>query len=234
MKYKKLILIPFLPVLLITNLQALELSNSYNSVGASYEGSFGDDKISGYSFGVSSEIFETPFIIGLNYASAEIDEIDNDDTSSLNMETVTYSFTLGYAYSVSPDFDLIPAVSYARADLDFVNQKLLEMSSITLGVTGRYKVYKNSILSLGVSFTDVSLDTVKALTASSVAALGGTAKATLFTDSLKNNSDSDWQESFTLGYEIGLTEEIILDLIISTAEFDTYNYALGVSWSWGS
>ncbi len=234
MKYIKIILLPILSTLLITHLQAIELSNSYNSVNATYLNSIGDDEVSGYEFGISSEILETSFIVGLIYSTSEFDEIDNIDIGSLDFEAKSLGVLLGYAFSISPDFDIVPSIGYAKSDLDLFGQEVLELDSYIVGVDFRYKVSKNAILSFGVDFTDSSVDETKELSASAINRIGGPAVAAEFSDALKSDGGSDWEESFSLGYEHGLTENLILDLSISTSEFESYIYALGLSWSWGS
>ena len=216
MNYIKIILLPILSTLLVTHLQAIELSNSYNSVGASYLNLIGDDEASGYEFNISSEILETSFIVGLTYSTSEFDEIDNIDISSLGVETKSFEVRLGYAYSVSPDFDIVPSIGYSQADFE-IYQEELDLSSYIVGVDFRYKVSKNAILSFGVDFTDISVDSTDE-----------------FSDALESDFGSDWEASYSLGYEHGLTENLILDLSISTSEFESYIYALGLRWSWGS
>ncbi|CAI8265393.1 MAG: Uncharacterised protein [Opitutia bacterium UBA7350] len=203
-------------------------------MGALCGNSIGDDEVYGYGFGIVSEILETSFIVGLTYATSEFDEIDNTDIGALDMKSKDYGLFLSYAYSVSPDFDIVPSIGYAKSNLDFVGQEIMELSSYIVGVEGRYKVSENSIFSFGVDFTDSSVEDTKILSASTIARLGGSAAAAQFTDALENDSGSDWEESFSLGYEHGLTDNLILDLSISTFEFDTYNYTAGLSWSWGS
>ena len=217
MNYIKIILLPILSTLLVTHLQAIELSNSYNSVGASYLNLIGDDEASGYEFNISSEILETSFIVGLIYSTSEFDEIDNIDIGSLNFEAKSLGVLLGYAFSISPDFDIVPSIGYAKSDLDLFGQEVLELDSYIVGVDFRYKVSKNAILSFGVDFTDISVDSTDE-----------------FSDALESDFGSDWEASYSLGYEHGLTENLILDLSISTSEFESYIYALGLRWSWGS
>ena len=237
MNYKKLILLPFLPVCLIANLQAIELSNAYNSVGASYQGSLGDEETSGFGFDIFSEVFETAFVVGLSYASTEYEEVNDFDLSSLGMISKTFGIGLGYVYSVDPNLDIIPSISYSMGSLETLGTDIADLTVINFAITSRYQLSENSILKFGINFSDTSMDTKSTSTAfknkltTALSNLGSTGTGADFINSM---SESDRDESISLGYEYGLSEDLILDLGISTSDFDTYQYGLGVRWSWGS
>jgi hypothetical protein len=55
-----------------------------------------------------------------------------------------------------------------------------------------------------------------------------------FINKTTDGYDSNWDESLSVGYEYGFTDNLILDLGISTTDFDTYIYGIGLRWSWGS
>ena len=237
MNYKKLILLPFLPVCLIANLQAIELSNAYNSVGASYQGSLGDEETSGFGVDISSEIFETDIVVGLSYASTELEEVNDFDVSAFGMISKTFGIGLGYVYSVDPNLDIIPSISYSMGSLETLGTDIADLTVINFAITSRYQLSENSILKFGINFSDTSMDTKSTSTAfknkltTALSNLGSTGTGADFINSM---SDSDRDESISLGYEYGLSEDLILDLGISTSDFDTYQYGLGVRWSWGS
>ena len=239
MNYKKLILLPFLPVCLIANLQAIELSNAYNSVGASYQGSLGDEETSGFGVDISSEIFETDILVGLSYASTELEEVNDFDVSAFGMISKTFGIGLGYVYSVDPNLDIIPSISYSTGSIELLSTDIADLTAINFAITSRYQLSNNSILKFGFNYVDVSFDMKSTSTAFKnklTTELSNIGINVIGADYINDVSDSasGSETLFSLGYEYGLSEDLILDLGISTSEFDTFSYSLGVRWSWGS
>ena len=239
MNYKKLILLPFLPVCLIANLQAIELSNAYNSVGASYQGSLGDEETSGFGVDISSEIFETDIVVGLSYASTELEEVNDFDVSAFGMISKTFGIGLGYVYSVDPNLDIIPSISYSTGSIELLSTDIADLTAINFAITSRYQLSNNSILKFGFNYVDVSFDMKSTSTAFKnklTTELSNIGINVIGADYINDVSDSasGSETLFSLGYEYGLTEDLILDLGVNTSEFDTFSYSLGVRWSWGS
>lgn len=206
MNYKKIIIATSLFTLLNANLQALELSNRYNSFGLDYVFSTGDVKSKGFGLGVNFMLPESQFLVGLQYGKVNYDEINGYNLRGADFDAEAYGIALGYAFSINETCDLIPSVGYANLELD---SKLfpsdIDLNTWNIDLNCRFKVSEASIISIRASYFE----------------------------KLEDFNATDWDLGFALAYEHGLNENLFLDAGVTTSEFDTYIFNVGVNWSWG-
>lgn len=183
---------------------------------------------------------ESPWLIGFGYANAKVKETNDIDLDSLGLELTSYGVKLGYVYSASTDLDIIPSLTYMKANFETLGENITDINFIILDIQSRYQLSENSILRFGLSFLYSSSNAKSTSTAfnnkltSELTAIGSAATGSDFINTTTDGYDSNWDESLSVGYEYGFTDNLILDLGISTTDFDTYIYGIGLRWSWGS